>query len=80
MENGNGLKKKLIACIESGIELDKDGHAFLRMDQRKISFETVKNALKSYDKIGPIKEYKPESIKNAYRVFIKLTNRKALLK
>jgi len=51
MDSVNSLKKKLTECIENGIELDSKGHALLRMDQRKVDFETVKDALKSYDKM-----------------------------
>ncbi|MEK6887775.1 MAG: DUF4258 domain-containing protein [Candidatus Aenigmatarchaeota archaeon] len=57
MENGNGAKKRIIECIEKGIELDKEGHAELRMSQRRIKFDDVKNALKSFDKIESIKAY-----------------------
>jgi len=79
MEYLNESKKKFIECIENGIELDKEGHALLRMEQRKISFDTVRNSLRSYEKVEDIKAYKPESLKDAYRVFIKLTERKTLV-
>ena len=35
MENGNGLKKRIVECIEKGIELDKEGHAELRIEPEK---------------------------------------------
>jgi len=75
----NGLNKKLVECVENSIELDKEGHALLRMNQRKISFETVKNSLKSHARTAVVKEYKPESLKDAYRVFIRLTGKKTLV-
>ena len=77
MVGANGLKDRLIECVENGIELDKEGHALLRMNQRKISLETVKSALNSYDKIEDVKEYKAGG-QNAYRVFIKLAGKKTL--
>ena len=79
MENFDHLKKKLIQCVENGVELDKEGHAQLRMNQRNISFETVRGSLKSHDKIHSIKEYKPGELKNAYRVFMKLSGKKTLV-
>lgn len=79
MENGNGAKKRIIECIEKGIELDKEGHAELRMSQRRIKLDDVKNALKSFDNIEAIKAYKPETLKDAYRVYIKLPGKKTLV-
>ncbi|MBI4174056.1 MAG: DUF4258 domain-containing protein [Candidatus Aenigmarchaeota archaeon] len=78
MENGNGLKKRIIECIERGIELDKEGHAELRMNQRKIKFDDVKKALKSFGNIQAIKTYKPEILKDAYRMHIKIPGKKTL--
>ena len=78
MGNDDDVKQKLAECVEKGIELDKEGHAELRMGQRKINFNDVKNALKSYDKIESIKQYKPETLKNAYRVHVKIPDKKML--
>ena len=57
MGEENRFRKRVIECIENGIELDKEGHALLRMEQRKIDFEITKATLKSYDKVADIEEY-----------------------